>query len=224
MRSFAKALVILAVASTASSAQQINLLPGGGSVGSWGSFGGGAGADWGQSFTTPTGYNQLDQFTFFFKGNGAGLPFRAYVATFNGATNTAGTMLFQSAITMGVNSATLAPFVFNTGGIAVTAGTKYFAFVDASDYVASGGAAKSMGGEYADFGAGYAGGDFLYNNGINGTFTNTQTTGWTPKGDLVFNATFSSSAVVATPEPATLGLLATGLIGVVGVARRKRAA
>ena len=226
MRSLIAALVVLGAAAGTVSAQQINN-PASGPTVFVSPFGGGAGAgsDYGQTFTTPVGFNRLDQFSFMFGGagspdNGANLLFSAYITTFNG-NNTAGTVLFQSAVTAGVSGNTLRSFVFNTGGIAVTAGTKYFAFVDASPYVAGGGAAAYMGTDYVA--TPYAGGEFCYNNGINGNFSNTQTVPWTcGKSDIAFTATFSNRAVVATPEPATLGLMGTGLIGIIGFARRKR--
>ena len=228
MRLFLKAALVLVVAANPVLAQQINNAPRGSTVfvSSFGRFAGGAGSDYGQTFTVPAGFNELDRFSFMLGGagspdNGANLQFRAYITAFNAGSSTAGSVLFTSALTSGVSGNALRSFAFNTGGIAVTAGTKYFAFVDASDYTPPSGTSAAMGSDYTA--APYAGGEFCYNNGINGNFSNTQTVSWAcGKSDIAFTASFSNAAVVATPEPATLVLLGSGLLGVIGISRRKR--
>lgn len=226
--------LLLAVAATTllwtpAAAQQINNPPQGTTtfVLPFGSTGGGNGTDFGQTFTAPVGFNTLDQFSFWF-GNGANgsqLYFRAHLAVFHPATNTAGPDIFQSALVYGTSSNTLQHYVFNTGGSAVTAGVQYFAYVDASEYVTNVGGRAFLGSDYVA--TPYAGGTFCYNNSINGNAGNAQTIGWVcGKSDIGFTATFSQEAdippVTAAPEPATLTLLGSGIAAAALFARRRK--
>lgn len=223
------AYAVVALAGSAQ-AQQINNLPYGTTsfVFPMGAGGGVDGYDKGQSFTVPVGLNSLDQFSLWFGGtptsNGANLTFRMYIAALS-PSFVAGPMLFQSAVQNGIDSNIMRRYVINTGGVSVTAGAKYIAFADVSEYmVATGGARAFMGSDYTA--VPYAGGETCDHSGITGDFSVVTTTAWNcGKSDIGFTATFSAvAAPVVTPEPASLALLATGLVGICGLVRRKRAA
>ena len=68
----------------------------------------------------------------------------------------------------------------------------------------------------------YPGGFFLYQNYNGGIDTSPYVNGY-PNDDLAFREYASTAPpVVSTPEPASMMLMATGLAGVIGVARRRR--
>jgi len=221
------AYAVVALAASAQ-AQQINNLPQGTTsfVFPMGASGGaGSGYDKGQSFTVPVGYNSLDQFSLWFGGsagtNGADLTFRMYIASIN-ASNVVGPMLFQSAVQSGVVGPTMTQYVINTGGVAVTAGAKYLAFADVSEYMAAtGGTRAFMGSDYTA--VPYSGGETCDHAGITGDLSSATGTAWNcGKSDIGFTATFSNvAAPVTTPEPASLALLGTGLVVIGATVRRK---
>ena len=231
-----RVLTATSVFASPAAAQVINLPPSGPTTftGAFGAFGNGIGGDVGQTFTAPGVSNRLDSFSFYFGGNGASLQFRAYIAAFNSMASPVGTILWQSALLNGINTpeilnsggqpvALLAEFVFATGGIPIVAGMKYFAFVDASPYVAAGGARAFMTSNYSSFTPGYPDGELCSVSTVNGNFAFVTGSGWAcGKGDLAFRASFSNVALSNVPEPATIWLTGAGLAGLAAAVRRRR--
>jgi hypothetical protein len=200
--------MIAALALTAApvQAQQINIGPSGGTVGFWAYT---SIPLIGQTFQAPA--SMLTDFTFQLSYHSLGdglLPYTANVGTWTGST--VGSVLWTSATQVGPTTlgTPLLPYTFNTGGLGLTAGTTYVAFLQALG--------GSMQGLFAtgEFGV-YGGGETVYSlaSGPSGDWYGL------PSTDLAFVANFSDDVV---PEPATMTLLATGLAGMAAARRRKR--
>ena len=183
----------------------------------WNPFGNPNTATYGETFTAPSGPNtNLADFGFYFadpvsQGN---IILGAYIATWTG-TN-AGTLLYSSSMFDYPNTGN-AFLSFNTGGLTLTPGANYVMFLSVSQYYGqSAGSAQVSQGDPT-----IPGGNFVYfNNG--GNFAELFTTGWDAQGlkpDWAVNLDFNSGST--TPEPGTLMLLGTGLLGCIGVIRRK---
>ena len=174
---------------------------------------------YGETFNAPSnGDVYLQSFSLYLAGpySSGDIIMSAYIAQWTGTH--AGTLLYSSA-----------PFDYpNTGnaeltfgpnlGIQLTPGGSYVAFLSISNYYG-----QSLGESYISIGNGtIPGGSFVYYNNA-GNFNELFTNSWDGIGlqpDLAFTADFSSSAG-STPEPGTLLLFGTGLIGAVSALRRK---
>ena len=187
-------------------------------------FGAPATATYGQTFTAPAAY--LYDFSFWLRNydNGGALLFNAYIGLWNG-NNVVGSPLWSGGPFAGTNSATPLQYQFNTGGIAVVPGQQYLAFLNASAFIVANPNALDFLRFSTAPAASLAGGFEYLNNNSNFAAINSPS-GWNTGGDfgkdLIFVANFSPNGPSLIPEPATMTLMATGLVGLMAARRRKK--
>jgi hypothetical protein len=184
-------------------------------------------ATYGQTFTMTGTDTVLDNFSFRFDDflNPDTVDFAAYVYAWDG-TKATGTQLYASGkVTSSNNGGNggMELFSFNTGGIELQSGVKYVAFLSASNFFDGIGGTSQWNLSHSDV---YLGGEFVYeNNGSN--FSQLLASPWDCNSfqsiggrDTFFIANFSAPRAV--PEPATALLLGSGLLGLVGLNRRRK--
>jgi hypothetical protein len=161
----------------------------------------------GQTFMAPSDPNTLlqDINVSVFSLNGGQLFYRAHLYAWGGS-GTTGNSLFSSAEYEAPGSTSWSPINIAIGGLNLTANQTYVFFLQGTS--GTGEYGQSAG----DFNDPYADGRFVY-SGDGGA-------SWADLGsqyDLAFEANFT-----ATPEPASMLLMATGLSGVAAWRRRRR--
>ena len=191
----------------------------------------------GQSFTVEAGAaTRLTDFQFWISnvdGFGAA-QYHAYVFPWDAATRRiTGDFLFRSALQTGTDSPGPVPLSFATGGLDLVGGQRYIAVLSTAELAATpagtfGGLFESTAGANADP---YPGGAAytlvsLYSAGLPGVVGGTWTVagGNTSGHDFAFRAAFTTAAVTPIPEPSTVVLLGTGVLGVALAVRRRRRA
>jgi hypothetical protein len=174
-------------------------------------------ATYGETFSAPTnGDFNLQNFGFWMADPivGGDIVLSAYIATWTDSN--AGTLLYSSP-SMDYPNTGEAELTFSTGGLALTPGAEYVAFLSVSQYYGlSSGAGRVDAGSATIPGGGFA----WYNNG--GNFAELFTNSWNDYGvtpDWAFTAAFNNASG-GVPEPGTLMLLGAGLLGLVGLRRR----
>ncbi len=156
-----------------------------------GEFGEPRNATIGQTFVAPAGVTQLDAFTFFLNDrmNSDAVEFEAFLMEWDGSRAT-GPVLFQSANLTTTNNrgrGGMEEFGIPTGGVPVTPGTSYIAFLSVSNLFDGEPGSASLG---AVTGGAFAAGEIQFqNNGAD--FSLLTTADWTPlAGDLAFELYF----------------------------------
>jgi hypothetical protein len=172
-------------------------------------------ATMGETFSAPLTDTTLNDFSLFLLASNSSGQLEGYVGTWTGSE--VGTILYTSApVTVtGANQT----FNFNTGGLSLIPGDEYVAFISILEpnY-------NSYSGETympaVDVGTLIPGGSIAILRIGNDTSLFTSGNDWETTGisDVEFIADFSSGA---TPEPSSLFLFSTGLVGLAGVLRRK---
>jgi hypothetical protein len=180
----------------------------------WHPFGNPDTSTYGEVFTSPSnGDNNLTTFSFYM-----GTPVvsgdiitGAYIATWNGTM--AGTLLYSGGPIDYDNNGD-EEITVNTGGLSLASNTQYVMFLSVSNY-----SGLSVGQANVSQGTSIAGlNGFVYNNN-GGDFGSLFTTPWGGPllPDWAVNLNFTN-----VPEPATLGLIVMGGLGLVGALRRRR--
>lgn len=178
----------------------------------WHPFGYPDTSTYGELFTAPSGVSNLSSFSFYMGSQYAAgnIITGAYIATWTGSN--AGTLLYSSPQINYDNNGD-EQITINNANVGVTPGQQYVMFLSVSQYYG-----QSFGQAYVSQGGTnqYLNG-FVYNNN-GGDFNALFNTAWsgplTP--DWAVNLDFNS-----VPEPSSLIMLGTGLLGGIGVLRRK---
>lgn len=180
-------------------------------------------ATYGQTFTVGAD-TVLDNFSFWLNDdvNPDRVDFRAYVMAWHASNHATGPVLWSSSTTTTGGTSSYEQFTFNTGGLTLTQGLKYVAFLNASlDFDSIYGTSRMA----ARYTSAYSGGNFVYlNHGSN--FSALTSPGWTSEAsyDAVFLANFSAPSPVV-PEPGSiLAMLSLVSFGAGAVVLRRRRA
>jgi hypothetical protein len=170
---------------------------------------------YGEIFTAPNGISDLSSFSFYTGGPyfSGKIIAGAYIATWTGTH--AGQLLYDSG-QFTYDNAGNEQLTFNTApnGVPVTPGQQYIMFLSTSEFHG-----QSVGATYVSDGSTnqYLDGFAYYNNGSN--FNVLFGTDWSAYGlqpDWAVNLEFDNA-----PEPSSLVLLGTGILGGLGILRRK---
>jgi len=176
---------------------------------------------YGQTFRTPAVDTRMQNFSFWIT-NSSAFEMKGYVFAWDGAKAT-GSALFMSDLLFAPVGEFMKTTV-QTGGLNLVAGGSYVFFLSTSGLQGEGGASM----EWNSYGADtYVDGTFVYlNHDENGDeqaeWTADEWSTWSPTTDLRFEANFNTMDQNVVPEPSTYVLMATGLMGLGAVARRRR--
>jgi hypothetical protein len=184
---------------------------------------------YGQTFTVIGPETVLDTFSFWVNEDNIGyldpLEFAAYVMKWDTSAEKAiGPVLYESGLTTVGYQPALQKITFNTGGVSLTDGQVYVAFLSASEYIDNVFGVGRVGYLSSDV---YAGGGFYYFNS-GSDFSSLTTYGWEKSysngglNDLAFQANFSDPSASAVPEPSSLAIFGVGAIGISFAGWRRR--
>jgi hypothetical protein len=185
----------------------------------------------GQTFTSPGAATALQGFNFFLSndlddgGNGANLSFEEYVMRWDAVNSVpTGPVLFQSSAISGSGDDTFGSFAFGipVDGISVSPNDTYVAFLTTVGVPASEPdyAFNSLGGSDDTS----LGGSFVASYYQGDDYTGLLSDAWYVADEgtnAAFTAQFASNTSTV-PEPSELVLVATGLLGIAPMLRRKR--
>jgi hypothetical protein len=181
---------------------------------------------YGQTFTVGPVDNNLNNFSFWVNDSKMHGPVTldAYVMQWDG-TKAVGPVLWQSSPTTTTNNkgkGGMEKLTFNTGGLTLTPGKEYVAFISTSAFFDGGTHTARVGFTYKNT---YPHGEFVYiNNGSD--LSKLTTTSWHTAHhghDLAFRANFSGPLKTPAPPGLLLGVIGSGsLLGYAWRGRRKR--